>query len=64
MAEMASSTAKPSAPKAKAETISNRQIAMQMATKHNLTKKQAKALLRTWGQQALSPDSPADSASP
>ena len=45
MAEMASSTAKPSAPKAKAETISNRQIAMQMATKHNLTKKQANEIM-------------------
>ena len=45
MAEMASSTAKSSAPKAKAETISNRQIAMQMATKHNLTKKQANAIM-------------------
>ena len=45
MAEMATSMAKPSAPKAKAETISNRQIAMQMATKHNLTKKQANEIM-------------------
>src|SRR5262245_46128280 len=39
MAEMATSMPKPSAPKAKVETISNRQIAMQLATKHGLTKK-------------------------
>jgi DNA-binding protein HU-beta len=44
MAEMATSSAK-SAPKAKVETISNRQIAMQMATKHNLTKKQANQIM-------------------
>jgi DNA-binding protein HU-beta len=44
MAEMATSMAK-AAPKAKVETISNRQIAMQMATKHNLTKKQANAIM-------------------
>jgi DNA-binding protein HU-beta len=44
MAEMATSMAKP-ASKAKVETISNRQIAMQMATKHNLTKKQANAIM-------------------
>ena len=33
------------APKAKVETISNRQIAVQMATKHGLTKKQANAIM-------------------
>jgi DNA-binding protein HU-beta len=44
MAEMATSSAKP-APKAKVETISNRQIAVQMATKHGLTKKQANAIM-------------------
>jgi DNA-binding protein HU-beta len=45
MAEMATTAAKSSAPKAKVETISNRQIAMQMATKHGLTKKQANAIM-------------------
>src|SRR5215510_2145796 len=45
MAEMATSMAKASASKAKVETISNRQIAMQMATKHGLTKKQANAIM-------------------
>jgi DNA-binding protein HU-beta len=44
MAEMATSTAK-AAPKAKVETISNRQIAIQMATKHGLTKKQANQIM-------------------
>jgi DNA-binding protein HU-beta len=44
MAEMASSSAKPAA-KAKVETVSNRQIAVQMATKHGLTKKQANAIM-------------------
>ena len=42
MAEMATSA---KAPKAKAETISNRQIAVQMATKHGLTKKQANQIM-------------------
>ena len=42
MAEMATSA---KASKAKAETISNRQIAVQMATKHGLTKKQANAIM-------------------
>src|SRR5215472_2545328 len=47
MAEMTNPTMpKPAAaPKAKVETISNRQIAMQMATKHSLTKKQANAIM-------------------
>ena len=42
MAEMATSA---KAPKAKAETISNRQIAVQLATKHGLTKKQGNAIM-------------------
>jgi len=47
MAEMTNPTMpKPAAaPKAKVETISNRQIAVQMATKHGLTKKQANAIM-------------------
>src|SRR5262245_58928521 len=44
MAEMATSAAK-AAPKVKAETISNRQIAIQMAAKHGLTKKQANQIM-------------------
>ena len=43
MAEMATSAK--AAPKAKVETISNRQIAVQMATKHGLTKKQANQIM-------------------
>ena len=43
MAEMATSAK--AAPKAKAETISNRQIAVQISTKHGLTKKQANQIM-------------------
>src|SRR5262245_27770130 len=42
MAEMATSA---KAPKAKAETIRNRQIAMKLATKHGLTKKQVNHIM-------------------
>jgi DNA-binding protein HU-beta len=38
MAEMATMAPKAAAPKAKVETISNRQIAIQLAAKHGLTK--------------------------
>jgi DNA-binding protein HU-beta len=41
---MAESAAK-AAPKAKVETISNRQIAVAMAAKHSLTKKQANEIM-------------------
>ena len=43
MAEMATSAK--SAPKAKVETISNRQIAVLMAAKHGLTKKAANEIM-------------------
>jgi len=45
MAEMATMAPKPAAPKAKVETISNRQIAMQLAAKHGLTKKAGNAIM-------------------
>jgi DNA-binding protein HU-beta len=45
MAEIAASTPKPAAPKAKVETISTRQIAVQLAEKHELSKKQANAIM-------------------
>jgi len=47
MAEMMNPIPKPAAaaPKAKVETVSNRQLAVQIATKHGLTKKQANAIM-------------------
>jgi DNA-binding protein HU-beta len=45
MAEIAASAPKPAAPKAKVETISTRQIAVQLAEKHELSKKQANAIM-------------------
>ena len=45
MAEIANAGAKAAAPKAKVETISSRQLAMQLAEKHELTKKQANAIM-------------------
>jgi DNA-binding protein HU-beta len=45
MAEMAATAPKSAAPKAKVETISTRQIAMQLAEKHELSKKQANAIM-------------------
>ena len=46
MAEMMNPMPKPAAaPKAKVETVSNRQLAVQVAAKHGLTKKQANAIM-------------------
>ena len=45
MAELANATAKPAAPKAKVDTISTRQLAVQLADKHGLTKKQGNEIL-------------------
>jgi DNA-binding protein HU-beta len=45
MAEIANAGAKAAAPKAKVETISSRQLAQQLAEKHELTKKQANAIM-------------------
>jgi DNA-binding protein HU-beta len=48
MAELANAGAKaaaPKAPKAKVDTISTRQLAVQLADKHGLTKKQGNELL-------------------
>lgn len=45
MAEIANAGAKAAAPKAKVETISTRQLAMQLADKHELTKKQANEIM-------------------
>ena len=45
MAEMATMAPKAAAPKAKVETISNRQIAVQLAAKHGLTKKAGNAIM-------------------
>jgi len=45
MAEIATSVTKSAAPKAKVETISTRQIAMQLAEKHELSKKQANQIM-------------------
>lgn len=46
MAEMSNSGTKPAAAaKAKVETVSTRQIAMQLAQKHGLTNKQASAIM-------------------
>ena len=47
MAEMMNPMPKAAAaaPKAKVETVSNRQLAVQIATKHGLTKKQANAIM-------------------
>ena len=44
MAETGNPASK-SAPKAKAETVSSRQLAMQLAEKHELSKKQANAIM-------------------
>jgi len=45
MAELANAGAKAAAPKAKVDTISTRQIAVQLADKHGLTKKQANEIM-------------------
>ena len=45
MAELASAGAKAAAPKAKVDTISTRQLAVQLADKHGLTKKQANEIM-------------------
>jgi len=45
MAELANAGAKAAAPKAKVDTISTRQLAVQLADKHGLTKKQGNELL-------------------
>jgi DNA-binding protein HU-beta len=45
MAEIANAGAKAAAPKAKVETMSSRQLAQQLAEKHELTKKQANAIM-------------------
>jgi len=45
MAETGNTVPKAAAPKAKVETISTRQIAVQLAEKHELSKKQANAIM-------------------
>ena len=45
MAEIANAGAKAATPKAKVDTISTRQLAVQLADKHGLTKKQGNELL-------------------
>ena len=45
MAETGNLASKSAAPKAKAETVSSRQLAMQLAEKHELSKKQANAIM-------------------
>ena len=45
MAETGNPASKSAAPKAKAETVSSRQLAMQLAEKHELSKKQANAIM-------------------
>ena len=45
MAETGNLASKSAAPKAKAETVSSRQLAMQLAEKHGLSKKQANAIM-------------------
>jgi DNA-binding protein HU-beta len=45
MAETGNTVMKPAAPKAKVETVSSRQLAMQLAEKHELSKKQANAIM-------------------
>ena len=45
MAETGTTTPKAAAPKAKVETISTRQLAVQLAEKHELSKKQANAIM-------------------
>ena len=45
MAEIGNSLPKTAAPKAKVETMSTRQLAIQLAEKHELTKKQANAIM-------------------
>jgi DNA-binding protein HU-beta len=45
MAELANAGAKAAAPKAKVDTISTRQLAVQLADKHGLTKKQGNEIM-------------------
>src|SRR5213082_2050013 len=45
MAETGNPVPKSTAPKVKVETVSTRQIAMQLAEKHELSKKQANAIM-------------------
>src|SRR5579864_8728908 len=45
MAETGNTASKSAAPKAKVETVSSRQLAMQLAEKHELSKKQANAIM-------------------
>jgi DNA-binding protein HU-beta len=45
MAETGNIIPKAAAPKAKVETVSTRQLAMQLAEKHELSKKQANAIM-------------------
>ncbi len=45
MAETATTVTKPAAQKAKVETMSTRQLAMQLAEKHELSKKQANEIM-------------------
>jgi DNA-binding protein HU-beta len=45
MAEIGSPAAKPAAPKAKVETISTRQLAVALAEKHGLSKKQGNEIM-------------------
>jgi DNA-binding protein HU-beta len=45
MAEAGNTASKSAAPKAKVETVSSRQLAMQLAEKHELSKKQANAIM-------------------
>jgi DNA-binding protein HU-beta len=45
MAETGNPAAKSAAPKVKVETVSTRQLAMQLAEKHELSKKQANAIM-------------------
>ena len=45
MAETGNPASKSATPKAKVETVSSRQLAMQLAEKHELSKKQANAIM-------------------
>jgi DNA-binding protein HU-beta len=45
MAEAGNTASKSAAPKAKVETVSSRQLALQIAEKHELSKKQANAIM-------------------
>ena len=45
MADTGNTVTKSAAPKAKVETVSSRQLAMQLAEKHELSKKQANAIM-------------------